>query len=86
MVRITPATMAKVQAVAAATGQKPATLARMGLIELVNRLAEQAPAMAPEIAQIVAAATARGIDVRQTLVAALENKLADQASDPSVAA
>lgn len=86
MVRITPAMMSKVQGVAAAIGQKPATLARMGLVELVNRLAAQAPELSPEISQVVAAAAARGIDVRQTLVTALEAKLAQDASQPPAAA
>lgn len=86
MVRVTPSDMVRIGTLARSSGVKPATLARMGLLELINRLSAQAPELSPEVAHMVAAAAARGVDVRQTLTAALEAKLADDASNPQAAA
>jgi hypothetical protein len=85
LIRITPSIRAKVEGVAAATTLKPATLARMGLIEIVERLGARAPEISPETARIVAAAAQRGVDVQRVLADALEASLAAQAAQPPAA-
>lgn len=80
MVRITPGIMARVELVAKRSGLKPASLARMGLLEVVDRLSAEAPEMDPEEAKAVAAARARGLNVRQVLTDALEAKLMAEAA------
>lgn len=79
MVRITPTIMARVSAVAAQSGLKPATLARMGLLEVIERLSAQAPEISPEIARAIASARARGVDVQRVLTDALESQLVAEA-------
>ena len=83
MVRITPSILMRVEATALRSGLKPATLARMGLLEVVDRLGAQAPEIAPEIARAIAAAAERGVDVAQVLADSLEAKLATDAQKPS---
>lgn len=86
MVRVSPAILARVEAAAIKSGLKSATLARMGLIEVADRINASAPEMAPEIACAVAQARARGIDVTRVLTDALEAKLAADATAPTPAA
>lgn len=76
MIRVSPGVLARVQAIAATTGIKPATLARMGLLELVERLGSKAPAVDPETAAMLETARLRGVDVRRVLADALEAKIA----------
>ncbi len=80
MVRITPELLQRVVGVSTRTGLPPAVLARMGLIEVTERLSAQAPEISPEIAAIVATARARGLDVRKVLTDALEAQLSAEAA------
>lgn len=80
MVRITPSIMQQVAQVSAKAGLKPATLARMGLLEVVERLGAQAPEISPEIARAIASANERGVDVARVLTDALEAKLTADAT------
>lgn len=79
MVRVTPTQMVRVASVAAKSGIKPATMAKMGLLEVIDRLEAQAPGVDPLTAAMIANARARGIDVGAVLTAALT---ASYAADP----
>lgn len=83
MIRISPTLLERVEAVAAKTKLKPAALARMGLIEVVDRLAATTPVIDPALAAAVAAAKARGLDVEQILTAALEAHTETGAAQPA---
>lgn len=80
MVRLTPTDMRRVAAVAQVAGIKPATLAHMGLLEVVQRLEARAPEVPPEVATALASARARGVDVLRVLTDALEANVQAEAA------
>jgi hypothetical protein len=80
MVRVTPTIMREVEEAQRLSGLKPATLARMGLLEVVARLRAEAPEVSPDVARAIAVANARGIDVAKVLTDALEAKVTADAA------
>lgn len=63
MVRLTEEVMDELERIQETKGIKPADVARMGLVEVMQRLQAGAPAVNPELAQMVAKAEEHGLDL-----------------------
>lgn len=72
MVRVTEEVMADLVEIEKVTGIKAADVARLGLVEVMRRLKAGAPAIEPELAQMVERAREHGVD----LIGVLEGAIA----------